>query len=359
MSFGHLLVTGGAGFIGSNFIRLALARDPDVLITNLDLLTYSGNESSLMDVVKQHGGGAIPRYRFVRGDIGDDVLVRSLLGGEATGATRPPVDAVIHFAAESHVDRSILGPLKFVETNVNGTSVLLEACRRNLEGHPRSFRFVHVSTDEVYGSLRFDDPAFVETLPLLPNSPYAASKAASDLMVRAYHETYGFPALITRCSNNYGPYQFPEKLIPLIITRAMRDGSLPIYGDGLNVRDWIFVDDHCDGVWTVLQRGAEGRTYNLGGETEVSNLEIVHRLLKELGKPESLIRYVTDRLGHDRRYAMDIRRAREELQWSPVTELEQGMALTVAWYRANAGWWQPLLSEAERVAAQLYDKPIT
>ena len=354
MNYRHLLVTGGAGFIGSNFIRLALARDPGLSITNLDLLTYSGNEDNLKDVSALHGSGATPRYRFVHGDIGDGSLVRALLRGERDGKDGAPVDAVVHFAAESHVDRSILGPLKFVETNVNGTTVLLEACRLDLVASPRPFRFLHVSTDEVYGSLGRDDPAFVETLPLRPNSPYAASKASSDLMVCAYHETFGLPTLITRCSNNYGPYQFPEKLIPLMITRAMCDGPLPIYGDGLNVRDWIFVDDHCDGILAALTRGTTGRTYNLGGENQVSNLSIVRELLAALGKPESLITHVTDRLGHDRRYAMDIRRARAELQWSPVTSLDSGLAQTVAWYRANADWWTPLLGESERVATELY-----
>ena len=354
MSYRHFLVTGGAGFIGSNFIRLALSRDPALAITNLDLLTYSGNEHNLEDVHALYGAGSQARYRFVKGDIGDEALVRSVLRGIAGGSNFSPVDAVVHFAAESHVDRSILGPLKFVETNVNGTTVLLDACRRDLEIHARPFRFLHVSTDEVYGSLGPADPAFVETLPLQPNSPYAASKAASDLMVRAYHETFGLPTLITRCSNNYGPYQFPEKLIPLMITRAMRDGALPIYGDGLNVRDWIFVDDHCDGIWAVLQHGTVGRTYNLGGENEVSNLDLVRQLLAELGKPESLISYVTDRLGHDRRYAMDVQRARLELQWAPVTPLHQGLARTVAWYRTHPQWWLPLLSESERLTAALY-----
>ncbi len=354
MSYRHLLVTGGAGFIGSNFIRLAMARDSSLLITNLDLLTYSGNDNNLEDVRRAYGAGAQPRYRFVHGDIGDEGLVRALLRGMHAGTKPRPVDAVVHFAAESHVDRSILGPLKFVETNVNGTTVLLEACRRDLEVQARPFRFLHVSTDEVYGSLGADDPAFVETLALQPNSPYAASKAGSDLMVRAYHETFGLPTLITRCSNNYGPYQFPEKLIPLMITRAMRDGALPIYGDGLNVRDWIFVDDHCDGILAVLRHGKEGHIYNLGGENEVSNLDLVRQLLAELGKPQSLISYVTDRLGHDRRYAMDVRRARAEVQWSPVTPLAIGLAQTVAWYRANADWWLPLLSESERLTAELY-----
>ena len=354
MNYRHLLVTGGAGFIGSNFVRLALSRDASLLITNLDLLTYSGNERNLDDVYALYGQGPQVRYRFVKGDIGDDVLVSSLLRGADTETGFSPVDGVVHFAAESHVDRSILGPLKFVETNVNGTTVLLEACRRDLEIQARPFRFLHVSTDEVYGSLGPADPAFVESLPLQPNSPYAASKAASDLMVRAYHETFGLPTLITRCSNNYGPYQFPEKLIPLMITRAMRDGALPIYGDGLNVRDWIFVDDHCDGILAVLQHGSVGRIYNLGGENEVSNIALVRQLLRELGKPETLISHVTDRLGHDRRYAMDVARARTELHWSPVTPLAQGLAQTVAWYRTNPGWWLPLLSESERLTAALY-----
>jgi len=348
----HILVTGGAGFIGSNFIRARLQADDDVHITNLDILSYSGNRKSLEDLEGRHGEEGDDRYRFVQGDIRDNALINSLL---EAGQARPDIDSLVHFAAESHVDRSILGPMAFVKTNVQGTAVLLEATRLSLKNNPRAFRFVHVSTDEVYGSLGVSDAAFTESHPLSPNSPYAASKAASDLLVRAYYQTYDLPAIITRCSNNYGPYQYPEKLIPLMISRAMADKPLPVYGDGMNVRDWIQVSDHCAGIWHVLARGKPGEIYNIGGECEVANLELVHTVLDLLGKPHSLVRLVRDRPGHDRRYAMDISRMRRELGWQPELSLSQGLRDTVSWYRDNHAWWEPLLGESAQVARELYN----
>ncbi len=347
----HILVTGGAGFIGSNFVRWVLERDTEVRLTNLDALTYAGNLESLADVEQRFGSRGDGRYAFVHGDIRTFKLVRDLLAGSAK---RGAVDALVHFAAESHVDRSILGPQAFVETNVNGTFTLLEGVRAELAERPREFRLVHVSTDEVYGDLGPQDPAFTEETPLRANSPYSASKAGSDLLVRAYAHTFGLPAIITRCSNNYGPYQFPEKLIPLMITRAMSDQSLPVYGDGRNVRDWLHVVDHAEAIWTVLTRGAPGEVYNLGGECEVPNLEIVKRVLALLDKPESLIQFVTDRPGHDRRYAMNIAKVKRDLGWSPRHNLEQGLRETVAWYREHRVWWERVLSEAYRTANALY-----
>ncbi len=348
----HILVTGGAGFIGSNFIRWVLAHDPEVHITNLDALTYAGNLESLADVEAGHGTAGDGRYRFVHGDIRDFDLLRSLLTAHRSPLTAH--DAVVHFAAESHVDRSILGPEAFVDTNVMGTLRLLEAVRADLAERPRPFRFVHVGTDEVYGSLRPDDPAFTEETPLAPNSPYSASKAGSDLLVRAYVETFGLPGIITRCSNNYGPCQFPEKLIPLMITRALAEEPLPVYGDGLNMRDWLYVEDHAEALWTVLSGGAVGAVYNIGGEAEVANIHIVKRLLGLLGKPESLITYVKDRPGHDRRYAMNIGRIRNELGWTPRHTLNEGLERTVQWYLENRTWWERVRSEAYRVAGEMY-----
>jgi dTDP-glucose 4,6-dehydratase len=347
----RLLVTGGAGFIGSNFIRLVLSQHTDVRVVNLDALTYAGNLESLTDVVSSHGPGGDSRYRFVHGDIRDFGAMSSLL---AEDIDREPFDAVVHFAAESHVDRSIMGPRVFVDTNVTGTLTMLEATRAELTRRPRDFRFVHVSTDEVYGSLGPTDPAFTEMTPLAPNSPYAASKAASDLIVRSYPETFGLPAIITRCSNNYGPFQFPEKLIPLMITRAIRDERLPLYGDGMQVRDWIHVTDHAEAVWAVLQLGEPGRVYNIGGKAERANLGVVKELLRLLVKPESLIQFVTDRLGHDRRYAMNNARIQDELGWAPRYTFEQGLAETVRWYQTNRNWWERVLSEAYRTANALY-----
>lgn len=292
----RILVTGGAGFIGSNFIRYMLERHSYSII-NLDALTYCGNLENLRDV-EDH-----PRYTFIRGSITDRELVNRIIRD---------VDAVINFAAESHVDRSIQDPEIFIKTNVLGTQTLLEASRR--EGIER---FIQISTDEVYGSA--ETGYFTEETPLAPNSPYSASKAAADLMVRAYHRTYGLPVNITRCSNNYGPYQFPEKLIPLMITNALEDRPLPVYGDGMNVRDWLHVEDHCSAIDLVLHHGRDGEVYNIGGNNERRNIDIVRLILRELGKDESLIRFVEDRPGHDRRYAIDATRIRNELGWKPAT----------------------------------------
>ena len=357
MAFQKLLVTGGAGFIGSNFIRWVLSRHKNVTIVNLDLLTYAGNLESLADVDAKYGAKGEGRYTFVHGDIRDFELVGGLMNGETTRHASPVTrlpDSLVHFAAESHVDRSIMGPAVFVDTNVRGTVTLLEVVRAELTARPRDFRFVHVSTDEVYGTLGPKDPAFTEDTPLAPNSPYAASKAASDLLVRSYPETFKFPAIITRCSNNYGPYQFPEKLIPLMVTRGMRDEPLPVYGDGLNVRDWIHVDDHAEAVWTALQGGRPGSVYNIGGNAERPNLQVIKQILKQLGKPESLISFVTDRPGHDRRYAMNSGRMQKELGWTPRHTFEAGLADTVRWYVENRTWWERVLSEAYRAANAMY-----
>jgi len=328
----NLLVTGGCGFIGANFLYYQRQHHPDTRLVVLDALTYAGNLHNLdgLDGFDAHSDSA--QVRFVRGDICDAALCARLFAEEK-------IDAVIHFAAESHVDRSILGPMAFINTNVVGTATLLEAART-----ASVKRFLHVSTDEVYGSLGPDDPAFTELHPLDPRSPYSASKAASDHLVLSYVHTYGFPALITRCSNNYGPYQFPEKLIPLMILNALEGTPLPVYGDGKNVRDWIHVTDHCAGLDAVLRRGSVGRVYNLGGRSERTNLDIVHAILRLLSKPASLIRFVTDRPGHDRRYAIDCRRAEAELGWSPKVQLEQGLTDTVAWYLDNREWWQRIKS---------------
>ncbi len=354
-----VLITGGAGFIGSNLVRWLLDNEHRVNVVNLDALTYAGNLESLADVSRDHGPTGDGRYYFVRGDIRDEALLRKLLAGEeeepASGRAIPPVHAVLHLAAESHVDRSILGPSEFVSTNVHGTLTLLEAVRHELVKSPRSFRFVNVSTDEVYGSLHADDPAFTERNPLAPNSPYAASKAGADCLVRAYVETFGIPALTTRCSNNFGPFQFPEKLIPLMITRALADQPLPVYGDGQNVRDWLHVEDHASAIWAVCREGRlSDEVYNIGGESEVANIEVVRLLLAELGKPESLIRYVADRPGHDRRYAMDISRIRESLGWQPRRSFREGVRETVEWYRENESWWRRIQSEAYRTASAMY-----
>lgn len=313
-----LLVTGGCGFIGSNFVRHALSADAGNTVINLDALTYAGNLANLADVA------ASPRYRFVRADITDREAVRRVVGAG--------VDGIVHFAAESHVDRSIHDAAPFVRTNVLGTQVLLDAAREF--GVPR---FVQVSTDEVYGSLGAAG-AFTEQTPLAPNSPYAASKAAADLLVRSYAHTFGTPAMITRCSNNYGPYQFPEKLIPLFITNLLRDIAVPVYGDGQQVRDWIHVEDHCAAVYAVLERGRPGEVYNIGGRCERTNLELTHTLLDLLGKPRSLIQHVVDRPGHDRRYAIDCTKIEGELGWRPRVDFAHGLRDTIAWYRANERW---------------------
>ena len=348
----HILVTGGAGFIGSNFVRWGLQHDYEVRVTNLDLLTYAGNLNSLTDIALRFGETGDGRYRFVKGDIRDSDLVRTLIKGEKSNETS--VNVVVHFAAESHVDRSIMTPAAFVDTNVKGTQVLLECCREELESYPRDFLFVHVSTDEVYGDLSSTGQASTEESPLRPNNPYSASKAAADHMVRAYVRTFGIPAITTRCSNNYGPFQFPEKLIPLAITRALGDCSIPVYGDGRQVRDWIHVSDHCEALWAIVERGRTGSTYNIGGESEGANLEVVERLLALLGKPAALIAHVNDRPGHDRRYAMDISKIRSHLNWAPKRSIEAGLRDTVEWYLGNGCWWEDVLSEAYRNVTAMY-----
>jgi dTDP-glucose 4,6-dehydratase len=322
-----LMVTGGAGFIGSNFIRHVLAKHPQYSILNLDKLTYSGNLHTLQDLK------ADPRHTFVRGDICDRRKVTEVLSKD--------VEAVVHFAAESHVDRSILESAAFVKTNVLGTQCLLEAARA-----AGVRRFVLVSTDEVYGSAAPGEK-FTEESRSAPNSPYAASKAGADLVARAYFRTYQFPVIITRCTNNYGPYQYPEKFLPLIITRAMRGETIPVYGDGQQVRDWIYVTDHCTALDTILHHGREGEIYNLGAGNEWTNVEIARRILQLLGKPESLLTYVQDRPGHDRRYALASEKAQRELGWIPETTLEAGLKQTVDWYLANGDW-------IRRVAARGY-----
>ncbi len=354
-----VLVTGGAGFIGSNLVRWLLEREPTLQVVNLDLLTYAGNLESLTDVVADHGPTGDGRYFWVHGDIRDEALVRGILAGTAvesgTGRLLPRPDAVLHLAAESHVDRSIMGPAAFVATNVQGTLALLEGVRRELEARPRGFRFVNVSTDEVYGSLAPDEAGFTERSPLQPNSPYSASKAGADCLVRAYAETFGLPCLTTRCSNNYGPYQFPEKLIPLMITRALSDQPLPVYGDGMNVRDWLHVRDHAAAIWEVCRRGRlVSGVYNIGGRAEMPNLEVVRLLLTLLGKPDTLISFVRDRPGHDRRYAIDAGRIQAELGWEPRHTFQSGMRETVAWYLDHRDWWERVRSEAYRASNALY-----
>ena len=319
-----LLVTGGAGFIGSNFVRQVLKNRANVSVINLDALTYAGTLENLRDVERDFAG----RYRFVKGDIRDAALVARLMG---------EVDAVVHFAAESHVDRSIESGLEFIETNVRGTYTLLDAALRR-----GGLRFVHVSTDEVYGQLSETDSAFTEETPLAPNSPYSASKAGSDMLVRAFFHTHKLDAVITRCSNNYGPNQFPEKLIPLMVTNAFEGKKLPVYGKGMNIRDWIHVEDHCSGVLAALERGKAGEVYNFGGKSERRNIEVTKRILALTGRDESLITYVEDRKGHDFRYAIDCTKAERELGWKPTMNFDKGLEQTIGWYRDNERWWRPL-----------------
>jgi len=314
-----VLVTGGCGFIGSNFVRLLLAERPDWTVINLDLLTYAGNPESLADVEEN------PRYRFVHGDICDPDLANQLISEE--------IWAVVNFAAESHVDRSIIDSGEFIRTNVQGLETLLAAALNK-----KMPRFVQVSTDEVYGSLG-QRGTFSEDDPLTASSPYAASKAAADLLCLAFFKTYGLPVVITRSSNNYGPYQFPEKLIPLFITNALQDQSLPLYGDGLNVRDWLYVEDNCRGILEVLEQGRAGDVYNIGGGHELTNLALTGMLLDQLGKPRSLITFVPDRPGHDRRYALDCQKIFRELGWRPLVDFDTGLRLTIDWYQKNRRWW--------------------
>jgi dTDP-glucose 4,6-dehydratase len=321
----RILITGGCGFIGSNFIRYFLRSRPEYSLINVDKLTYAGNLENLSDV--SHS----PRYHFIRGDIADAARMEELIN--------KGIDAIVNFAAESHVDRSIEDPSTFMKTNVFGTFVLLEAVRKVFP--KQRIRFLHISTDEVYGSLG-DTGAFTEETPLAPNSPYSASKTAADLLVRAYHHTYGIPATITRCSNNYGPYQFPEKLIPLMISNGLEDKELPIYGDGMQVRDWIYVEDHCRALDLVLHQGKEGEVYNIGGRSEKPNLMVAKTILNRLGKPHSLLRFVADRPGHDRRYAIDFSKIEKELGWKPSATFEEGIGLTVEWYQTHREWWKKI-----------------
>ena len=323
----RILVTGGAGFIGANFVRFALRERDDLSLINLDALTYSGNLENLAGLEDDE------RYEFVKGDICDRDLMRDLM---------QRVDAVVHFAAESHVDRSIIDSTPFIRSNVLGTQVLLDAAREADVG-----RFVHVSTDEVYGSLPLDRPElkFTEQTPLAANSPYAASKAASDMLVRAAFHTFGFPAMTTRCSNNFGPYQFPEKVIPLFVTNLIEDKPVPLYGDGLNVRDWLHVEDHCEAILTVLEKGEPGEVYNVGGDNERSNLELTKSILAILGKDDSYITPVKDRPGHDRRYAIDSSKLQTTLGWKPTRSAwPKALEDTVAWYRDNETWWRRVKS---------------
>lgn len=321
----RLLVTGGAGFIGSNFVRMVLQEHPDCLLVNLDKLTYAGNLENLEGILDNS------RHVFIKGDICDGQMVCDLL-------SRYQVDAIINFAAESHVDRSIVGPKVFIETNVNGTLTLLMAAR-----DMGIKRFVQVSTDEVYGSLG-PEGYFREESPLCPNSPYSVSKAAADMLVASFGHTFGLPYNITRCSNNYGPYQFPEKLIPLMINNAINDRPLPVYGDGMHVRDWLYVYDHCTAIWLVLTKAPPGQVYNIGGNNERPNIEIVKAILRHLGKPESLIHFVKDRPGHDRRYAIDSTKIRTQLGWRPSVDLEQGLAITIDWYLGHRTWLEHVVS---------------
>jgi dTDP-glucose 4,6-dehydratase len=339
----RLLVTGAAGFIGSNFVHYWHRHYPQTRLVILDALTYAGNRNNLADLLDH------PQVDLVVGNICDRTLVNHLLHEHA-------IDTLVHFAAESHVDRSILGPEAFIQTNVVGTFTLLDAFRShwNEQRQPEHFRFLHVSTDEVYGSLGPDEPAFSETTPYAPNSPYSASKASSDHLARAYYHTYGLPTLITNCSNNYGPYHFPEKLIPLMGVNILLGKPLPVYGDGQNIRDWLYVEDHCSALDAVLHRATPGQTYNIGGQAEVKNIDLVNllcELMNELApdlpiRPtQELITYVRDRPGHDRRYAMDIRKIQTDLGWQPSVTLAEGLRKTVTWYLEHRDWWMPLLSE--------------
>ncbi len=324
----NVFVTGGAGFIGANFIFYMLKEHPDYRIVCLDKLTYAGNLSTLEPVMQN------PNFRFEKIDICDREAVFQLFEEE-----KP--DIVVNFAAESHVDRSIEDPEVFLRTNILGTQVLMDACR-----HYGTRRFYQVSTDEVYGDLPLDRPDlfFTEQTPLHASSPYSASKASADMIVMAYHRTFGLPVTISRCSNNYGPYQFPEKLIPLMIANALADKPLPVYGDGLNVRDWLYVEDHCRAIDLIIHKGQVGEVYNVGGHNEMSNISIVRLICRELNKPESLIKYVTDRKGHDRRYAIDPKKIHSELGWLPETKFEDGIKETVKWYLNNRQWWETIVS---------------
>lgn len=339
----RILITGGAGFIGSNFVHHWCQHYPEDYVVVLDALTYAGNRENLASL------SGTNNFKFIQGNICDRPLIDALYQGES-------IDTVAHFAAESHVDRSIISPDAFVQTNVIGTFTLLESFRQYwlTKNQPQNYRFLHVSTDEVYGSLSSEEPAFTETTPYSPNSPYSASKAGSDHLARAYYHTYKMPTIITNCSNNYGPYHFPEKLIPLMCINILLGKPLPVYGDGQNVRDWLYVEDHCRALKTVIQKGQPGETYNIGGNNEVKNLDLVQmicQLMDELAPDlpiqpaRELITFVKDRPGHDRRYAIDATKIKRELGWEPQETVEKGLRKTIKWYLENRDWWQPLLSQ--------------
>ena len=337
----NIIVTGGAGFIGSNFVFYEMKKHPEDRIIVIDKLTYAGNLKTLKSVMDK------PNFKFYKADICDKEAMDKIFDTE-----RP--DIVVNFAAESHVDRSIENPQIFLETNIIGTSVLMDAARKyNVK------RYHQVSTDEVYGDLPLDQPDlfFTEETPIHTSSPYSSSKAGADLLVNAYHRTYGLPTTISRCSNNYGPYQFPEKLIPLMIANALADKKLPVYGDGKNVRDWLYVEDHCKAIDLIMRKGTVGEVYNIGGHNEMANIDIVKIILKELGKPESLIEHVTDRKGHDRRYAIDPTKIHNELGWLPETMFKDGIKLTIDWYLNNKEWWEDIISgDYQNYYAEMYGK---
>jgi len=350
---GNIVVTGGAGFIGSNFVHHWCRNYPEDRVIVLDALTYAGNRANIANLE------TTANLRFIQGSVCDRALIDEILATEN-------INTIAHFAAESHVDRSILEPDAFIQTNIVGTFTMLEAFRQHWQTQEKAedYRFLHVSTDEVYGSLADDDPAFTETTPYTPNSPYSASKAGSDHLARAYFHTYGMPTMITNCSNNYGAYHFPEKLIPLICINILLGKALPVYGDGQNIRDWLYVEDHCSALDTVIHLGEPGQTYNIGGNNEVKNLDLVHllcQLMDELAtdlpvKPSAeLITFVKDRPGHDRRYAIDASKIKNELNWVPEMTVEEGLRKTVQWYLDNQAWWQPLLSpEYQNYYKQVY-----
>ena len=334
-----ILVTGGAGFIGANFVYYQLQHHPEDQVVCVDALTYAGNLETLDAALKN------PQFKFVKADIADRAAIDALFAAEG-------FDVVVNFAAESHVDRSIENPEIFLRTNILGTQVLMDACRKYQVG-----RFHQVSTDEVYGDLPLDQPElfFTEETPIHTSSPYSASKASADLLVQAYHRTFKLPVTLSRCSNNYGPYHFPEKLIPLMISRALADQSLPVYGKGDNVRDWLYVEDHCSAIDLIIRKGRVGEVYNIGGHNERTNLEVVQTILRELGKPESLITYVTDRPGHDRRYAIDPAKISGELGWTPATRFDDGIQKTIQWYLDNRSWWEHILSgDYQNYFSQMY-----
>ncbi|MCK4358327.1 MAG: dTDP-glucose 4,6-dehydratase [Candidatus Cloacimonetes bacterium] len=342
-----ILITGGAGFIGSNFIHYIFEKEKDIFIINLDKLTYAGNLENLKGIEQNYSG----KYKFIHGDIYNKELVEYIFAEYNS-------DAVINFAAESHVDRSILDSNIFIETNVLGSATLLNVAKKFWKEEDwEKKRFLQISTDEVYGTLPENDKSikFTEETPLKPHSPYSASKASADCIVQSFYDTYEFPTLITRCSNNYGPYQFPEKLIPLIINNALNDKKLPVYGDGKNIRDWLYVEDHCNAIWAVLQKGKIGEVYNIGGNNEIQNIEIVKRILDYLGEPHSLITYVKDRLGHDRRYAIDATKIKNELGWKPKFTFEEKIKDTIDWYLKNPKWINNVISgEYQRYYEKMY-----